>query len=257
LIVEDSSTDALLERQALETFGIREFTLVKTAEEALQLLARKSFHVALDYNLPRMNGLQLLENMRRIAPDMRVILVTGAHDEQVAVAAMKLGAADYVSKDNFLTAGIVRTLQEALRDIREDRDQALTSGSDVQEALAQADWLIEAPAASYQAANDLRSPREQGRYLEVIAMAERYLESSRTVFPSKANADEDMLVWSLMNLGVSPRDLVLIWRDALQSVRAEELPYQPTLLLAGLLKRLLEEYQTQLALNAMNLGQAA
>jgi CheY-like chemotaxis protein len=249
LIVEDSPTDAMLERQALETFGIREFTFVKSSEEALQLLARRSFNVALiDYNLPRMDGLGLLERMRDMAPDMRVIVVTGAHDEKVAVAAMKLGAADYVSKDNFLTAGIFNTLQNALRDIQEERNETLTTGGDVEAGLAETAWLLEAAAGSYQAVNDVRSPREQGRYLDIIEAMEHFLRTAEDVFPGKAVQEEERVVWALLSQGLSPRDAVLIWRDALTSLRGQEIRCQPTLLLAGLMKRLVEEYQTQLAL---------
>ena len=49
-------------------------------------------------NMPRMDGLTLVEKVREQFPRVPVVLMTGSGSERVAVAALKAGAADYVPK---------------------------------------------------------------------------------------------------------------------------------------------------------------
>lgn len=117
LLVEDSPNDQAIATRALKNFGIRHWHFARTAEDALKEAQKQHYDVVLvDYSLPGMNGLQFVEHLRGVSPDTRVIVVTGVRQESVAIAAMKLGVADYISKDEFLTSGITRSLQAALRD---------------------------------------------------------------------------------------------------------------------------------------------
>jgi serine phosphatase RsbU (regulator of sigma subunit) len=54
--------------------------------------------ILLDYNIPGTDAFELLDDLRLCAP---VVMLTGAGDESVAVAAMKAGAIDYLSKNDF------------------------------------------------------------------------------------------------------------------------------------------------------------
>lgn len=98
LYVEDDTGLAGLVRARLEAVGYGVETCASGAE------ARAAFDPALhdlvmvDYQLPDGDGLQLLEEIsaRGTTP---VIIVTGAGSEEVAVRAMKLGAADYINKE--------------------------------------------------------------------------------------------------------------------------------------------------------------
>ena len=70
-----------------------------SAREALALL--DSFRpdcALLDYNLPGMNGLQLMAALREREPDLPVLILTGHGNVQLAVEAMKAGAQNYLSK---------------------------------------------------------------------------------------------------------------------------------------------------------------
>lgn len=55
--------------------------------------------VVLDLSLPGMHGLDVLERLRRQAPDARVIVLSMHADRELAVRALKLGAVGYVTKD--------------------------------------------------------------------------------------------------------------------------------------------------------------
>ena len=55
--------------------------------------------VAVDYNLPGYNGLEIIESIASREPATPIVMITGQGDELIAVDAMKLGAGDYVVKD--------------------------------------------------------------------------------------------------------------------------------------------------------------
>jgi CheY-like chemotaxis protein len=251
LIVEDSRTDALLEGHALERYGIREWKAVETAEKALQVLDKEVYNVALlDYNLPRMNGLVLLQRIREEHPDTRVILVTGARDEQVAVAAMKLGADDYVVKDDFLTAGIMSSLQITLRSIEYTRRTRIAGTSNLESGIAELETLLALDGWSHDE-ETAGGPGELARWGDVLEdMKALVLASEEGPDPEKRYL-EDRLVAAFINGGASPRDIIRLHRVALQSIHRDATisattrapACLPTLVLARLLQRVMEDFQ--------------
>ena len=80
----------------LEGFGV---TTAKSGEEGLKLIDERNFDVVLlDIRLPKMNGIEVLRNLRQKSPQTQVIMITGYGDIQTAVESMKLGARDYITK---------------------------------------------------------------------------------------------------------------------------------------------------------------
>lgn len=76
-----------------------EVLLAGSGEEALQMAAESPPHaVLLDLVLPGIDGLETLERLRGSAPTTPVIMVTATRTVKTAVAAIKLGAYDYVQK---------------------------------------------------------------------------------------------------------------------------------------------------------------
>jgi len=98
LIVEDNIDLC----QTLADVLRREGHRVKTAysgEEALDILHAELIDlVLLDIKLPVMNGLQVLEQIKEIDPDILVIMITALTDARPAVEAMRAGAYDYLMK---------------------------------------------------------------------------------------------------------------------------------------------------------------
>jgi DNA-binding NtrC family response regulator len=117
LIVEDESTLARNLGVYLERAGYE----VRIAGSALEGLASlETFRpevVLLDHNLPGMSGLDALRRIHEADADARVVMMTGHGSLELAVQAMKAGAADFLTKP--LVLGEVKLLLERL--IREDR----------------------------------------------------------------------------------------------------------------------------------------
>lgn len=117
LIVEDSQEDAELVLRELRRGGYRpEWQRVDSADGLVAALGTAQWDViTCDYVLPHFGALATLEHIKRLGIDVPVIIVSGQVGEDVAVAAMKAGAHDYVSKHRLarLVPAIARELREA------------------------------------------------------------------------------------------------------------------------------------------------
>jgi two-component system, NtrC family, response regulator AtoC len=98
LIVEDETILAKNIRIYFERAGY-DVRAALSAEEGLrQLDLFKPDVVLLDYQLPDMDGLGMLTALRKIDPMLKVVMLTGQGSVDLAVKAMKLGAADFLTK---------------------------------------------------------------------------------------------------------------------------------------------------------------
>ncbi len=98
LIVEDDRRlrTVLLEALSLEGY---ELTGAESAEAAIEHFEKESFDVLLtDVNLPGMSGLELLPICLQHNPNTYLIVITGYASIDMAIQAMKLGAADFLCK---------------------------------------------------------------------------------------------------------------------------------------------------------------
>ena len=75
---------------------------VDTADDgdtALDMMKQKSYDVVLlDIRMPRLNGLEVLKEMKKQKSSARAIMLTGVDDLAVALEAVKSGAIDYLTK---------------------------------------------------------------------------------------------------------------------------------------------------------------
>ena len=104
LLIEDEPTLARNICLYLEQEGFTVGT-ASSGEAGLEQLEQIAPHlVVLDYNLPGINGLQVLQEIMQRSSRTRVIMLTGAGSEQIAVDALKGGASDYLRKPVELAA---------------------------------------------------------------------------------------------------------------------------------------------------------
>lgn len=99
LYAEDEEPVARLVRSRLAAQGI-EVVWARDGEEALRLVEQESFDVvALDYRMPRHDGLEVLRRMRARNIHLPTVMISGMGSLDVAVEAVRLGAVDYLIKD--------------------------------------------------------------------------------------------------------------------------------------------------------------
>lgn len=124
LIAEDEKS----QRELLEGFLKKEGFSVETASngrQALEKIEAGFFDIAfLDYKMPELDGLQTLREIRKRFPDLPVVMMTAYGTVETAVASMKEGALDYLTKpidlDELLL--IIRKVLERSNLIRENRE---------------------------------------------------------------------------------------------------------------------------------------
>jgi PAS domain S-box-containing protein len=130
LIVEDRHDDAEIMVLALEAdnFDVA-WQRVETAGDYASHLSPEIDAVLADYTLPQFNASAALELLKGTGLDIPFIVVTGTVSEEIAVACMKQGAADYLLKDRLSRLGeAVRQAirQRELRRVQRASEQALT-----------------------------------------------------------------------------------------------------------------------------------
>jgi DNA-binding NtrC family response regulator len=166
LLVEDEADDASAMRQALLRMepGVR-VTTVGRLRAALDALRDHTIGcVVTDVRLPDAAGVEVVRALRRARRELPLIVVTAAGCEELAVAAMKMGAADYVSRQARSPAELPILVREALG--RSVLARVEESRTDEAAGTAAADGSLIAASASMRA---------------VLALVERAAESAAPV----------------------------------------------------------------------------
>ena len=125
LIVEDSEDDAEIIVYQLERGGYAPiYQRVDNADAMSLALEQQQWDIVLaDHSLPRFSGTAALALLQEKGLDLPFIIISGSIGDEIAVAAMKAGAHDYLMKGNLsrLVPAIERELQEATS--RRERQQ--------------------------------------------------------------------------------------------------------------------------------------
>ncbi len=158
LVAEDSPTQTIHIKQILTAAGFGIETAAN-GEEALRSIERRPPDLVLtDLDMPKMNGLALVEAVHRRFPRVPVVLMTAFGSDEVAARALEAGAASYVPKRN-LEKELVETLRDLLAVVEANRE------------LARLSEFLTAQEARFQLGNDLSSVQSIVAYLQA-AMAE-------------------------------------------------------------------------------------
>jgi DNA-binding NtrC family response regulator len=98
LFVDDERPLQELMRSELPRLG-HEVTVCADGKAALKALEKGIFDAAiLDLRMPGMSGIDVLEHLKKVAPDVEAVVMTGHASMETAVQAMRLGAFDYITK---------------------------------------------------------------------------------------------------------------------------------------------------------------
>jgi DNA-binding NtrC family response regulator len=98
LIVDDEENIRQILTEYLQDFGYK-VTCAVNGQEALQVYQKGSFDIILsDLVMRPMNGLELLNEIKKVDPDALFIMITGFPSIESALEAVKKGARDYITK---------------------------------------------------------------------------------------------------------------------------------------------------------------
>jgi two-component system, NtrC family, response regulator AtoC len=112
LVLDDEALTLRTISRALRDEGFEVF-VATSGEEALEICAREHPELAmLDIVLPGIDGIEVLRQIKRAAPQTVVVMMSAYHVVDRAVEAMKLGAHDYLTKP-FHLADMVNTIRRA------------------------------------------------------------------------------------------------------------------------------------------------
>ena len=126
LIVDDNPIDRRLVGGIVEKVGMATSFAIH-GKQALEMMGQTRPDIVLtDLLMPEMDGLELVEAIKVDYSMIPVILMTAHGSEEIAVKALRTGAASYVPKQN-LQRGLVHTIREVLTvaNIKRDEQKAL------------------------------------------------------------------------------------------------------------------------------------
>ena len=99
LIVDDS---AIIRRIIEKSIGKDKFTVIAIAADGLEALERFKEKlpdvVTLDLTMPEMDGLSVLDEMIKIKPDVKVIVISALTDKATGIEAIRKGAKFFIPK---------------------------------------------------------------------------------------------------------------------------------------------------------------
>ncbi len=170
LHIDDSAFDRQLVRDALEQNGqhFRVTTAASREEFEAQLPADSYDLVLTDFNILGFEGLQVIDAVHAQNPEVPVIVITGTGSEEIAVEAMKRGAADYVIKSPQHIRRLPLAIQAAL-----ERKWLQSQKLQSERALRDSEARLRAFA---QALPDLAFILdEDGRYIQILSTREHLL----------------------------------------------------------------------------------
>jgi CheY-like chemotaxis protein len=114
LLVDDNHNGLHARKQVLEELGYR-IVITSSGHDALEQFAKQKFDlVVTDYKMPRMDGQELIARLRKQAPDLPVILISGFVDS-LGLSEESTGADVVIQKSANEVSHMVRSVSRLLR----------------------------------------------------------------------------------------------------------------------------------------------
>ncbi|HTB06297.1 MAG TPA: response regulator [Bacteroidia bacterium] len=98
-IVEDNDMHSLMMDYVLSNETTAHITKFKSGEECIENLHLNPDIIILDYGLPGINGIDTYNEIKKLNPDLPVIVVTESTDNKVAQKFFKAGVSDFIRKE--------------------------------------------------------------------------------------------------------------------------------------------------------------
>ncbi len=116
LIVDDDFLVREFLSDTLLASGKYEVILAENGQAALDLYRQRADIglILSDLNMPVMDGLSLIKELRRDGTDIPVVVLTGSNEISIAMQALSIGASDYLVKDESIQDAVVLAVDKAL-----------------------------------------------------------------------------------------------------------------------------------------------
>ena len=123
LVADDDEMFLEILAETVEEAGVA-VELAPDGLAALEQLSAGDFDILIsDLNMPRMDGLTLLRQVRALYPHILSILITGFGSLESAIQALRLGAYDYIQKP-FMVEQVAVTIRNAVDRVRSYKERA-------------------------------------------------------------------------------------------------------------------------------------
>lgn len=154
LVVEDDFSSRELLRICIEKEGYQCFTAVDGVEGFNSFKKNNPDVIVSDVRMPNMNGIELLEAIRKISKEVIIIFITGHGTEELALQALQLGANNYLKKPIDITeiktlmsryCDVIRSksIESNLLDLIKHREMEIEIDSDMKIVQSLANYLAE------------------------------------------------------------------------------------------------------------------
>ncbi|WP_169728052.1 hybrid sensor histidine kinase/response regulator [Pontibacter actiniarum] len=177
LIIDDDKVDQMALMRSLQKSGLSTQTYTaNTAQAGLRLLLAQTFDcIFIDFMLPDMDGLELMEHISKLELSAPVLVVTSHGDERIAAQAMRLGAADYLPKSMLTPQNVSHSIRSAIR-LRKAELKRMESEQRLRDTQYQLDLIISnSPMAFYSTNAAGEVLFAQGRAYDLIGVKQEEL----------------------------------------------------------------------------------
>ena len=121
VIIEDNDVDRVLYQRFLSVDKSASYRFIEAEDGESGVKICQEYNpdcILLDYNLPDMNGIEVLQKLLEKQDAVPVVMLTGQGDEMLAVNVMKAGAQDYLPKDKVTAETIRKVTHNAIERVQ-------------------------------------------------------------------------------------------------------------------------------------------
>jgi DNA-binding NtrC family response regulator len=114
-IVDDDPFWTSMLSQVLTDLGFTSIQTFSNGKDCLDNLDQQPNYVFLDYNMEDMDGIEVLQQLKKNLPDVGVVFCTAQEDLRVAVSAIQYGSFEYLLKTNVSKKEVGMILQRSIQ----------------------------------------------------------------------------------------------------------------------------------------------